>query len=294
MPSHLIQIFKSKTPWFIKVGLKIVLSRIPVRAQRWQNWNLFKAGIMDEPASAFCLFQKHLAGARFGDLAGRTVLELGPGNSALTALFARAYGAQRTWLVDAEDLASQEIGLFARAEELLRERGLPVPGVGTAASMNAALQQLGAEYLTAGTASLQGIADGQVDFLFSNAVLEHVRLAEFALVAREMHRVLKPDGVASHQIDFRDHLQEGLNNLRFSQTIWESNLMAGSGFYTNRLPWPAMNQIFQDSGLSVEILATQRWPNGLPTPQGSMAHPFKNLPAEQLMIMGAHVILRRN
>lgn len=42
-------------------------------------------------------------------------------------------------------------------------------------------------------------------FFFRNAVLEHIRLKEFLLQVLEMKRVLKPEGVASHQIDFRDH-----------------------------------------------------------------------------------------
>jgi SAM-dependent methyltransferase len=151
---------------------------------------------------------------------------------------------------------------------------------------------LNAEYLTTGITSLQRIPEGQVDFLFSNAVLEHVRLSQFASLAKEMRRVLRRDGVASHQIDFRDHLEEALNNLRFPEAIWESDFMARSGFYTNRLPWPAMKQIFEDSGFCVEMLVMQPWPQGLPTPQRSMALPFRKMPAEQLMIMGAHVILR--
>jgi SAM-dependent methyltransferase len=293
MPSHRIENIKRKTPWFVKIPAKIVLSRIPIGARRWQRLDLFKAGMMDDPASAFGLFRKHLEGGKLADLTGRQVLELGPGNSALTALFARSFGAARTWLVDAEELASQDMALFLEAEKMLAQFGLPVPGVGTAASVNAALRQLNAEYLTSGLASLQRIPDGQVDFLFSNAVLEHIRLAEFAPLAREMRRVLKPDGVASHQIDFRDHLEEGLNNLRFSERVWESNFMARSGFYTNRLPWPSMKQIFKNAGLSVEMRAIQPWPKGLPTRQSRMAVPFKNMPVEQLMIMGAHVVLRR-
>lgn len=289
-----IQSLRKNTPWFVKIPVKIVLSRIPIAARHWQRLNLFKAGTMDDPASALALFRKHLEGANLRDLAGKQVLELGPGNSVLTALFARSLDAARIWLVDAEELASQDTDLFAKAERMLAQVGLPVPGVGMASSVNDALKQLRAEYLTSGLASLQRIPDGQVDFLFSNAVLEHIRLAEFAPLAREIYRVLKQDGVASHQIDFRDHLHEALDNLRFSERIWESRFMARSGFYTNRLPWPSMKQIFEDAGLSIELRAVQRWPKGLPTRQTSMAIPFRNMPPEQLMIMGAHVVLRRN
>src|SRR6185312_9110211 len=66
-------------PWFVKIPAKIVLSRMPVRSLRWQRLNLFKAGVMDDPAAAFRLFSTHLEGAGMSALTGKTVLELGPG-----------------------------------------------------------------------------------------------------------------------------------------------------------------------------------------------------------------------
>src|SRR5262245_59824300 len=136
MASDSVEKLKSKTPWFVKIPAKIMLSRIPLRARRWQRLNLFKAGIMDDPVSALGLLRKHLSGARLSDLRGMQVLELGPGNSALTALFAHAIGATRTWLVDAEELASQDTALFIRGEELLAQAGLPVPGVSKTPSVS--------------------------------------------------------------------------------------------------------------------------------------------------------------
>ena len=147
-------------------------------------------------------------------------------------------------------------------------------------------------YLTEGLKSLETVPDGQVDFLFSQAVLEHIRLADFKNMVKQMRRVLKPTGVASHQIDFKDHLQQGLNHLRFSSQVWESEFMARSGFYTNRLTWPSMQKIFQAAGFSVELRSSTLWPNGLPTPQHKMAYPFKTMPSDDLMMMGAHVLLR--
>ncbi len=247
---------------------------------------------MDTPAEAFSIFKKHYGATGLTTLCGRTVLELGPGNSALTSLFAASFGATRIWLVDTEQLASKDVSLFGQAEHILSELNLPVPGAGTAPSMDAALKLLNAACLTEGLASLQTIPDGEVDFLFSNAVLEHVRLADFAKTANEMRRVLKPKGVASHQIDFRDHLQDGLNNLRFPERIWESNFMARSGFYTNRLAWPTMKELFEEAGFSVELRSFELWPNGLPTRQKSMALPFRNVPADELMVRGVHTLLR--
>jgi len=220
------------------------------------------------------------------------VLELGPGNGLLTALYARSFGATRTWLIDAGPLASTDVRLFAKAERLLSTLNLPVPDVGRAPSIEIALGQLNTTYLTEGLTSLQTVPDEAVDYMFSNAVLEHIRLAEFAKTAKEMRRILKPSGVASHRIDFRDHLQNGLNNLRFREQIWESEFMARSGFYTNRLNWPAMEKLFQQARFSIEVRSIDTWPRGLPTPQRLMAQPFKSMRTDELMVMGAQIVLR--
>src|SRR5262249_11769326 len=151
------------------------------------------------------------------------------------ALFARCLGAANSWLVDGEFLASQDVEVFRRSEQMLTALHVPVPGVGAAPSINAVVHELNSEYLTSGLASLRTLSSGTIDFLFSNAVLEHIRLADFVEIIKETRRVLKPTGVASHLIDFKDHLQGALNNLRFSERVWESHFMASSGFYTNRL-----------------------------------------------------------
>jgi SAM-dependent methyltransferase len=283
---------KELIPWFIKIPAKIVLSRLPVGYQQWRRLNLFVAGTMNRPKYAFDVFKRHSEAAGFSTLRGRTVLELGPGDSLLTALYAASFGASRTWLIDAAPLASQESNLFAQAEQLLTQLELPVPGVCGKRSLSAILESLNANYLTQGLASLKTVPDGAVDLVLSQAVLEHVRLADFRKILIEMRRVLKPEGVASHVVDFRDHLQNGLNNLRFPSWVWESEFMARSGFYTNRLTWPAMEKLFQENGLSVQVRSIDLWPNGLPTPQRSMVLPFRKMCPNELMVKGAHLVAR--
>jgi SAM-dependent methyltransferase len=287
-----IESLKKTTPWFVKIPAKIILSRLPIGPQVWQRLNLFRAGTMDAPSQAFAIFRKHMNAGGLTNFSGRTVLELGPGNSTLTALFARAFGAIGTWLIDANELTSQETTLFDEAEQMLAELGFPVPAISKAGSLNDILKDLNAVYLTKGLESLASVPTEEIDFLFSHAVLEHIRLADFAKTAQEMRRVLKPWGVASHQIDFRDHLQNGLHNLRFSPRVWESEFMARSGFYTNRITWPAMKQLFQDAGFSVELQSLEYWAGGLPTPQRRMALPFREMTADELMTMGVHTLLR--
>jgi len=292
MASLITENLKARIPWFLKIPAKIALSRLPIRDKQWQKLNLFRAGTMDSPESAFSIFKRHYEESGLATLRDCTVLELGPGNGLLTALYARSFGAARTWLIDTGPVASLDVALFAKAEQMLSELSFPVPGVGRASSMDIALRQLNATYLTEGLASLQTVPNKVIDFMFSNAVLEHVRLAEFTKTAREMRRVLKPNGAAVHSIDFKDHLQYALNNLRFSERIWESEFISRSGFYTNRLTWPAMEKIFREAGFSVELWSSELWPNGLPTRQRVMAQPFRSMPSDELMLNGAHIVLR--
>jgi ubiquinone/menaquinone biosynthesis C-methylase UbiE len=105
-----------------------------------------------------------------GELAGLSVLEVGSGAGAHSALFAR-HGAR----VAAVDIT------FARAratEAKFRLLGGDADGCGAV--------QADAESLP--------FADGRFDVVYSNGVLHHTRDTEAALA--EVHRVLKPGGLA--------------------------------------------------------------------------------------------------
>ncbi len=145
---------------------------------------MFRAGAMDNPETAFAVYQMHSKAAGFGSRKGYTVLELGPGDSMLTALFARSAGADRVILVDQSPLAVVRMDLFAKAEAMLSRKGLPAPPVADAPSVEMVLSRLGCSYLVEGLASLKTIPDESVDFIFSNAVIEHVRKRDFAENAR--------------------------------------------------------------------------------------------------------------
>jgi SAM-dependent methyltransferase len=144
-----------------------------------------------------------------------------------------------------------------------------------------------------GLESLRSLPDASIDFVFSNAVIEHVRKRTFPEVAAELYRITAPGGVASHWIDYRDHLQLGLNNLRFPENVWESEFMANSGFYTNRLPEANIRVLFERAGFIIEVRETTLWPCGLPTPQSAMSEPFASLPEQELMVMSNWLLLRK-
>jgi SAM-dependent methyltransferase len=148
-----------------------------------------------------------------------------------------------------------------------------------------------ASYGTAGLVSLKTVPDASVDFIWSHAVLEHVRRGEFEDFARECRRVLRADGVCSHQIDLGDHLGGGLNNMRIGSRWWEAEWMARSGFYTNRLRKAEILRMFESAGFAVKVRSVLRWPHA-PIARSALAPEFRDLPLEELLVRGFEVVLR--
>ena len=138
---------------------------------------------------------------------------------------------------------------------------------------------------------MREIPGRSVDFLWSHAVLEHVRLGEFLDTLQELRRVIRPDGICSHRVDLMDHLCCELNNLRFPEDLWESDFFARSGFYTNRIRHSEMLDLFREAGFSPEVVRIDRWER-LPTPLAKMAMKYRGLGEDELRIFAFDVILR--
>ena len=92
---------RGMVPWTVRIGAKLVLSRLPVPYAFWKRLRLFEHGTMDQPEQALDTFMEHAATAGLVDPAqvlprlpvadgGFMVLELGPGDSLFTAVMASA------------------------------------------------------------------------------------------------------------------------------------------------------------------------------------------------------------
>ena len=206
-------------------------------------------------------------------------------------MIARAHRASSCYLVDSGRFASEDLTPYKEMARYLLARGLPPLDLSRAKSLEEVLSACSGCYGTEGIRSLRNIPDGSVDFLWSNAVLEHVRLGEFFDTLKELRRVIRPGGVCSHRVDLKDHLGYALNNLRFSEDLWESNFFARSGFYTNRIRHSEMLDLFREAGFSSEVVGIDRWAR-LPTRLAKMAKKYRGLSEDELLIFGFDVILR--
>ena len=301
--SRAVNEFRKRVPWWVRIGAKIVLARLPVPYRIWKQLRVFEHGDMNQPGRALDTFLEHARTAGVLDTESHVprikvkgdnfnVLELGPGDSLFTAVIARSLGASRTWLVDAAPFATTDMPGYVELLELLRQRGLALRLERDPQTLPDLLQQCNGEYLTQGVRSLAHLPPNSVDFCFSNAVLEHVPKRDLALVAAELFRVLNRNGICVHRVDLKDHLGGGLNNLRFSDATWEGKLFRSSGFYTNRIRFGEMLALFERAGFECHLPRVIRWEK-LPTPRAKLNASFRHLPEEDLLVSGFDVVLRR-
>jgi SAM-dependent methyltransferase len=278
--------------WALKIAAKLLLARLPIPYAFWKSLGVFRHGRMDSADYPVKIFRLHVERAYPQGLPPRSViLELGPGDSIASAIIGYAYGASRTYLVDVGDFASKNIEFYRSLAADMKKKGMDIPDLSGVASFGDILRACRAEYLTNGVSGLRQIPSGSVDFIWSHSVLEHVRKHELEAVLRELRRILKPGSFSSHNIDFQDHLDSALNNLRFSEKLWESAFFAGSGFYTNRIPAVTMHGMFRAAGFEIRQEAFGRWPT-LPTPRATMHADFRRYRDEDLINRTSHVLLK--
>jgi SAM-dependent methyltransferase len=274
---------KRAVPWWGKIAAKVVLSRTPMAYQFWRRMGVFVHGQMDSAAYAYRVVRSHLDRLGWTDLRDKVVIELGPGDSLFTALIARTLGARTVYLIDAGRFADTSIDRYHAGSQFLRTQGLLPPDLTDCKDTEELLSVCRAEYMTRGVIDLKTIPSATVDLVFSQAVLEHVRLHELTDLFVESRRVLKPRGVASHEVDLKDHLSYALNSLRFSPTTWESDFLANSGFYTNRVRYSQMLELMQSAGFRTDVVSVKRW-SELPTARRKLHPQFRALTDEDLLV----------
>ena len=272
-------LIKKSIPWYAKIIIKIFLSHFPVRHKIWRMLPLIHYGPMQSSQYAYSIFTKHFSMTK--NMSSFVCLELEPGDSLFSALIARAFGSKKVFLVDVEDCASRSMIIYHSMYSFLLEKGYNLEV--DLSNFDNLMRSCRAVYLTSGLQSLMELPDNSVDFIFSNAVLEHIRRSEFLPTLKELQRILKPTGICSHVVDLRDHLGGGLNHLRFSNLIWESDFFVKSGFYTNRIRFSEMLSFFEKAGFKINVISKNIW-NKLPTPKSKLHKQFCQLSDQDLNI----------
>lgn len=277
-------------PWQAKIAIKLILARLPVPYGIWSKLNLFKHGRMEQENYAKKIFTLHVGLVVNDNLNSNGVyLEMGTGDSVAAGIYAKANGASRTYLIDVGDYATRNMNDYTDIIASLDN----LPPLPPNATFDDMLEIYDIVYKTHGLQSLHEVPDDSVDFIWSHATLEHVRRSEFQETMNETRRILKPTGVISHNVDLKDHLGGALNNLRFSESLWEKDWFAQqSGFYTNRLQSSDIKSAMEKSGLKIEHYRIGQWEN-LPTSRDKMDNSFKEKQDQDLMIRSVQAILKK-
>lgn len=297
-----MKIMNKTVPWWMIITVKIILSRIPIRYSFWKSLHLFEHGDMHLPHRAYENFVMHARAA--GVLDEKTsppklrakghfnVIELGPGDSLFTILIAKALGASRIWLVDVDKFATTDLAKYGQMLDFLKQQGYSLPLTQAPDTLADLIKNCNGEYLLEGVQSLAQIPSGSVDFCFSQTVLQHVPKADFKQLVAELFRILKPKGSSYHRIDLKDMLDGQLNNLRFSEALWESKLFRNSGFYTNRIRFHEMVRMFEQASFKCKLPRIVRWPK-LPTPREKMNPVFSQSSDDDLLVSGFDILLQK-
>lgn len=196
------------------------------------------------------------AGARGDFLAGKSVLEYGPGDLLGVALLFYAHGAARVQCVDRFPLTRSSprnlriyrllLDRLPAAARARAERAFVVPGDPASGFDPAAI---------AYTVTPDGLA-GQpraFDLVISRAVLEHVN--DLPRTIADIAAALAPGGVSVHEVDLRSH---GLDRYRvYDFLTWPDALyrvMYGRKGFPNRWRVDKYRELFARCGLRVRAL----------------------------------------
>ncbi|MGI8410646.1 MAG: hypothetical protein ACR2M8_12325 [Pyrinomonadaceae bacterium] len=230
-----------------------------------------------------------------GDLRGKTVCEIGPGDFLTSGLSILAAGADRYAVIDR--FAGDYFGESAKRWYALIEENWAsfYPDIPWDSSLDSSkfpedyrnrLELIGDPIETAVTSQ-------KYDIVCSFQVGEHVSsLDKFA----EIHqRILKPEGVGLHRVDFSahdvwSHYHDPGTFLRFPEFIW--NLTGSNRGVPNRYRHHEFLEAFERARLDVEILAID-YTDPDKVDFNKLNKRFRSMPKESVLAESAIYRLKR-
>ena len=221
-----------------------------------------------------------------GELHGRSICEIGPGDFLTSGMAMLAAGAESYTGID------RFAGDYSRLEGKEWYAGIQAawprlyPGLPWPMWLDAA--QFPEGYpgrVRTVDVPVERITDiGTFDVICSFQVGEHV--SDIVRFAQSTARLLNPGGVAVHRIDFGPHgvwrsYQDPLTFLRIPQPLWRA--MSSARGTPNRHRAHEMEAAFQAADLSVTMTGVQRYPAGTTDPTRLSAL-YRQMPLESLLI----------
>lgn len=131
------------------------------------------------------------------------------------------------------------------------------------------------------------ISPGSIDFVYSQAVLEHVEDPEGTYIA--FSKWLKKGGIMSHSIDFKCHRTTKRWNGHRTYSEFEWNVVKGGRmFLINRLPYSAHRELQKKHGFRILKDLPVTMANDIPRDEFSQR--FRNLSEEDMTTSEAYML----
>lgn len=189
-------------------------------------------------------------------LAGKHILEYGPGDFPGVALLMMAHGAQSVICVDRFPLIQLSEKNLAVIQELLAslDKGAQQRAQNCLLEVNSPAAGFNPDFIRyrIDPNGLSGL-NNEIDLVFSRAVLEHVN--DLPATFNDMHTAMKRDAIAIHQVDLKSHglhQSNPLDFLHWSNSLWQ--LMYSHKGVPNRLRVDTYRLILAQTGFDIVTL----------------------------------------
>lgn len=232
----------------------------------------------DRPDDMFQRLRSRVQEVEF-DLAGKHILEFGSGRYARLALWLLEAGADRVTMVDLHATSLND----SRHRDVLEQDCIRL-GLDSSDALSR-ITLIADDFLATSPSSPEALAD----LIISTATLEHVQDPQ--LILDKTWQWLRPGGIASHEIDLRDHLFETpFEMLTYSDRIWDRWLDPKGGFHLNRWRLPDYLQAMENAGfVKIQYRTLQQEKEELLKILSRLDRQFRHIDTDSLSITVAHL-----
>lgn len=218
-----------------------------------------------------------------------TFFEFGAGRDLIIPMAFSALGAKRFITFDIERLAKPDL-ISSNAAIISRAAGTAHADIPSFKDLEICWN---IDYRAPADARATGLPDNSIDCAISVETLEHIPKSDIAAILEELHRILRPDGLALMQIDYGDHYKgfdpsiSSFNFLTYSEDEWAP--FQSRFQYVNRLRHSEYLELFRKAGFRVISDRPDRRP-AEPEIVKRLSPRFQKFSQEDLFTLGSLIV----